>query len=38
VPNTLRKTGEVSIKKLRLLKVALLSLKQTIRFRFSNTF
>jgi dolichol-phosphate mannosyltransferase len=36
VPSKLRKTGEVSIKKFRLLKVALLSLQQTIRFRFSN--
>ena len=33
-----RKTGEVSIKKLKLLKVALLSLKQTISFRFSHAF
>jgi dolichol-phosphate mannosyltransferase len=36
VPTKLRETGEVSIQKFKLLKVALKSLQQTIRFRFSH--
>jgi glycosyltransferase involved in cell wall biosynthesis len=38
VPTKLRETGEVSIKKLKLILVALKSFIQTIRFRFSKTF
>jgi hypothetical protein len=38
VPSTLRKTGVVSIKKLKLFKAAIKSLRQTIRFRFSHAF
>jgi dolichol-phosphate mannosyltransferase len=36
VPAKLRETGEVSIQKFKLFKVALKSLRQTVRFRFSQ--
>jgi dolichol-phosphate mannosyltransferase len=38
IPCKMRVTGEVSIKKFTLFRVAVKSLKQTIRFRFSNAF